>query len=110
MGESKLLFYFAAMFSGALGAFADGFLNHWAKKEGGWLSLLAGYLLWNVGLLLFLYTLRAGMLAQVAILFLVANSAVVLALSQLYFHEPLSFQRWVGITIAIIGVMIMELS
>ena len=107
--EAKVLFYVVAILSGACGAFADGFLNHWAKKGGGWVSLLVGYIFWNIGLLLFLHILRSGTLAQVAILFLVTNSAIVLVLSQCFFHEPISLQRWVGITIALVGILIMEL-
>lgn len=107
--DKRFLFYLVAIASGAFGAFADGFLNHWAKKGGAWVNLAIGYLLWNIALLLFLYNLKSGTLAQVAILFLVANSAIVLGLSQFYFHEQLSLLRWVGITIAIIGVVVMEL-
>ena len=110
MDSSRLSFYLLAFLAGAIGAFGDGFLNLWAKRGGGTLTIFLGFLSWNIALLLFLRLLKTDLLAAVVIIFLVANIAVALLLSQFYFHESVSLQKWIGIGVALLGVFILELS
>jgi len=105
--DSRLLFYALALLSGFFGAGADGLLNHWVKKGGGW-YLFGGYLCWNIALVIFTRLLKADLLMQVVVLFLVANSIGVLLISQFVFHEHLSPQKWIGIGLALLGILIIE--
>lgn len=107
--SSRILFYILALAAGAIGAFGDSFLNLWAKKGENIWVLLLGFLSWNIALLLFMKLLKTDFLATTVIVFLVANSAVALSLSQLYFHEDVSLQKWIGIGVALLGIFIMEL-
>lgn len=106
MWDRVTLLLLAAV-AGVLGGAADVWLNVWVKSSG-WMNLVIGYLFWNLALALFVYLLKTSSLAEVVIWFLVANSAVVLGASKFYFVEDVSLRQWIGIALALIGVIIME--
>lgn len=109
MNAARLIFYVLAATAGTIGALGDGFLNIWAKKGGGSWLVVVGLLCWNLALLVFLRLLKTDLLAQAVVVFLVANSLVVLLLSHFYFEEAISLQKWLGIILAITAIVIMEL-
>lgn len=83
-------------------------LNQWAKHSGkGW-WLLGGILFWNVALGIFILMLKRGMLAHCVLLFLLANSVIVLAASRFLLHEGLSKEQWIGIFLGLIALALME--
>ncbi len=104
---AKLSLFAIATVSGVLGAVADVYLNKWAKYESLW-HLAQGYVFWNLAMIGFIYLLRREKLAEVVIIFMVANSLVVLAASRFYFAETISVRQWVGILVALAGVLVME--
>ncbi len=107
--RARLLFYGVALTAGLVGGVGDVFINRWAKDTAGVASLVVGFALCNVALALFTWLLRRGSLASTVVVFLVANSLLTLAVSQLVLAEPLSRARWAGILVAIVGVVMVEL-
>lgn len=107
--RERLLFYGVALTAGLVGGVGDVFINRWAKNTAGVASLAVGFGLCNAALALFTWLLRRASLASTVVVFLVANSLLTLAVSQLVLAEPLSRARWAGILVAIVGVVMVEL-
>lgn len=107
--HSRLSYYAIAGLAGLLGGVGDAFINRWARQLSGLESLAIGFLFCNGALALFLPLVRQGTLASAVVVFQVANTLLALAISQMVFAESLSPQRWAGIAVAILGVILVEL-
>lgn len=110
MNSDKVTFYVLAMTAGLVAGVGDALLNKWAKTSGGsfwW--VFGGIACWNVALVGFLLLLARGLLAHAVVLFLLTNVVAVLLLSRYVFNEELSTQKWLGITLAVLAVILMEL-
>ncbi|HBE90794.1 MAG: hypothetical protein A3E37_02805 [Candidatus Andersenbacteria bacterium RIFCSPHIGHO2_12_FULL_46_9] len=108
MDMPRWAFYLLAISAGLVGGIGDALLNQWAKHGGKWWLIASGYLSWVVALTLFLLMLKKGPLAHCVILFLLSNCIFIIAVSNLVFHEDISAQKWAGIILAIVAIVIME--
>lgn len=109
MSPQNWLLFATATTAGLVGAIGDGFLNYWAKggqQSRG--SFVLGILAWNVALVLFARLLTASALPRAVILFLVANAVSVSLISAFYFRERVGILQWVGMAIALAGIVVME--
>ena len=53
--------------------------------------------------------LRSGVVVlTVVILLLVANSVAVSLMTLIVFREPLSLKQWVGVAVAVFGILLIE--
>lgn len=109
MDKAQANFYFLSILAGLMAAIGDSCLNQWAKHDSKGIWLFGGFVFWNVSLLLFLSMLKRGMLAQCVVLFIITNCILVLLISHFTFHAELSRQQWLGIFLAVLGVVVMEL-
>lgn len=108
-GRLNVKLYIIALAAGLIGAVGDAFLNHWVKRQNaGMVTFLMGLGAWNIALLLFSRLLTESSLARAVVLFLVANSLAVALLSLLYFREDVSPRQWLGMGIALTGIILME--
>jgi drug/metabolite transporter (DMT)-like permease len=107
--RTRTVFYLVALAAGLMGGVGDVYINRWAKNVGSLPSLALGFALCNGALALFTWLLRRGSLASTVVVFLVANTLLTLAVSQLVLAEPVSRMRWTGIFVAIVGVVMVEL-
>lgn len=109
MDSTRILLYVLAVFAGLIGGVGDALLNQWAKAGGKAWYAIGGYCCWLIALTLFTAMLKRGLLAHCVILFLVANCLLVLLASALVFQEHLSPQKWLGIALAIVALIVIEM-
>lgn len=109
MDRARIVFYVLAISAGLIGGVGDALLNQWVKTGGKLWWLGGGYTCWLLALTLFVLMLKRGLLAHCVILFLLSNCVFVLIVSSLVFHEAISIQKWVGIILAIVAIVMMEL-
>lgn len=99
--DAKTYLYTLATIAGGLAGIGDSFLNKWAKNSADIWSLVVGFLILNISLVVFLLMLKRGYLEQSVILYIVANVLLVFFASFVVFKEPISIEKlfWVGITL-----------
>ena len=110
MDQARIAFYLLALGAGLMAGLGDTCLFQWTKSDGKVTWLLGGLVSWNISLAIFIAVLRRGVLAQSVIIYIVANCVVALGISYFALHETLSRQQWCGIAVALVGIIIMELS
>lgn len=94
--------------SGLVAAAADYALKRWSLDDRGWL-LASGVLAWAVSALFFAFSLKSGGLLENGVLFVLVSGVAVFAMSQWLFHEPVSPRQWVGVALAVVAVLLLEI-
>ncbi|MDA1169040.1 MAG: hypothetical protein O3A36_01750 [bacterium] len=108
MDKARIVLYTLALLSGLVGGTGDVLLNHWAKVSHKPTHLIGGYVCWIGALVMFTMMLKRGMLVDCVILFLLANCAVALIAGPLVFHDHMSVQKWTGVALAIVALLLMH--
>lgn len=107
---TPLLIYAVLVFAGLLGAIGDSVLNQWARTFSvTW--LLAAYATWLADATVLGFILHRGYFTFgiAVVLFLLVNSAGVLALDWRFFGEHPTIWQWIGIGFALIAILCIEL-
>lgn len=110
MDKDRIFFYLLAVFAGALAGIGDVLLSEWAKHGSSKsYGLLGGFIFWNISLIAFLPILKRETLAQAVVLYITANCLVALGISYFSLHEVLTKQQWLGVMLAVGGLIVMEI-
>src|SRR3989344_9081221 len=105
---ARISLYAIALVAGLAGGLGDILLYKWAKGAGELKYIISGFSCWLIALVLFTAMLKRGLLADCVILFLLANCAIALIAGPIFFHDPMSKQKWLGVALAISALVLIE--
>lgn len=94
-----------AIVAGIFAGIGDSFLGQWAKVEARTEWLVCGFIVHNIAILILIFVIKKGTLAEGVAVFFVANFLIVTFTSQFIIGEPISSIRWAYLVIAILAVI-----
>ena len=91
----------------SLEVLGDTLLKKWSI-DANRLLLIAGFALYAVGSILWLYSLRYDEFTRIGFIFTILNALGFVVIGTLYFHEGISANQKIGIALGLIAVFLME--
>jgi len=96
------------IFGGTILTVGDIFFKYWTKNPKTWLYIV-GIAIYLVGLTFLVQSFKTQNIAVASAVFVIINIVTLGLVSWLFFKEPLTTLQIIGIAIAIIAILILEL-
>jgi len=96
------------IFGGFILTIGDIFFKFWTKNPHNWMYLV-GISIYVIGLMFLIQSFKHTNIAVASAIFVVANIVTLAIVSWLFFNEPLSTVQMIGVLLAIISIIILEI-
>lgn len=104
----KVIFFSLLITAVILEVIGDFYFKRWSLQNRAWMILI-GFAFYALGSLFWAVSLRYELLSKAGIVFMLLNLVLIALIGVFYFNESLSIINKIGVALAIISVILLEI-